>query len=149
MHAQENGLSGVPLGNEPNKTSISLWPLSLVRRVLLSHAWVAELLSECRSFLHRSSTLLKKRSVALVDLGPHVGRDASGHLVLCSRTRGRILDLRKFQKSRPWESLEGLDIFLAGWTAGAAWSDDNPHSCTPDRDTLACMRPHDLTRRWK
>jgi hypothetical protein len=128
---------------------------SVIRRLLSSREWVAELLREFCSFLYRSTILLRTRSVAVADLGPHAGRDASGRLVPCSRTRGRIQDVQKFRGCRSWVTLEHLEIYLIGWNAGAAWADRNPHACTLDRDipgkTLQppCMSAPVSARRWK
>lgn len=154
-HQRELASKDAPWDNALYRISTSCWPLSVIRRFLFSHEWGAELLHECRNFLHRSSTLLKLRTVALADLGPHAGRDSNGHLVLCSRTRGRIQDSRKLLECQPWATREDLVIFLIGWNAGAAWADRIPHTCTPDKDKpaelqqLPCMRPPDPKRRWR
>lgn len=150
-HRQEHVLADVPSDSGPRKISMWSWPLAAIQRVLFSREWVAELLCEFRNYLHRSSTLLRLRTVALADLGPHVGRDSNGRLIPCSRTHGRMQDLQKFHECRPWIAREDMEIFLIGWNAGAAWSESNPHNCTPSKGKsfAPCMRPYDPKRRWK
>jgi hypothetical protein len=118
--------------------------------------WVCELGREFRTFLHRSGTLIRLRKVPLCDLGPHFGEDSSGHLTICTRTRGRRWDTHRFQRLNSWSSLGDLEIFLAGWNAGARWCDESPHSCcctsrnaVGQVDQLPCMSaPFDVDSRF-
>jgi len=102
-----------------------------------------ELLSETRSFLSRIRLLLATHGVVVVDLGPHLGQDSGGHLVECTRTRGRRQDIHKFRsKTAGYRSTQiDLQIYVAGWTAGAKWADDTRHICTLGKGDpeLPCM----------
>lgn len=158
-HRQPRVPARVPLSNARKQNSIFRAPRSAIRSLLSRYEWAVELLLEFRNFLYRSSILLRLRTVALADLGPHAGRDSSGHLILCSRTRGRIQDLQKFRESRKWASREDFEIFLTGWNAGAAWSEHNEHLCCPQpgipgtgiavEPELPCMRPPSAEKRWR
>ena len=110
-------------------------------------AWVFELALEGHSFLSRTRLLLRLQTVPINCLGPDYGIDSAGRVVPCSRTRGRIADIRKFQRT-VYLSPADLDIYLAGWNAGAKWADGNEHSCTQDKDSglLTCMEPPHVTR---
>jgi hypothetical protein len=102
--------------------------------------WVFECGREFRCFLCRIGMLVKLRTVPLVDLGPQFGEDSNGRLIACSRTRGRSADIQSFQNTG-YRSPADLEIYLAGWNAGAIWADCNPHSCTVDKNVgqPSCM----------
>jgi len=109
--------------------------------------WVFELGYEGHSFLSRIRRLLHLRTVPINSLGPQYGVDATQHIVVCSRTRGRISDTRRFLQTG-YRSPSDLEIFLTGWNAGARWCEGNAHFCTSDKETglLACMEPPARTR---
>jgi hypothetical protein len=134
-------LSCAPSSSERPPSPNSRIPLRILRRLKV-RSWVYELLYESRSFVRCIRTLIKLRTVPLCDLGPEYGLDASGHLLICSRTRGRRQDIRSFQSS-DYRSPKDLENFLAGWYAGATWGDHTPHSCRPNTDNhqLPCMVP--------
>jgi hypothetical protein len=96
-----------------------------------------------RSFLHHTRILLWQGLIALAYMGPGVGYNEYRSLVDCTRTRGRIADTQAVWASNPRMSGEDLQMFLAGWSAGARWSDSHKHSCTPQNgESLApCMSP--------
>lgn len=112
-------------------------------------AWWHELLRETRTYLRRTRTLLKERTVLLVDLGFEVGADGDGHSIPCTRTRGRIRDTQYFVDAATDRTCTELSIFLRGWDAGAMWVADNPHSCIRDTNgKYPCMKPPRMER-WK
>jgi hypothetical protein len=110
-------------------------------------SWVYELPRELRSFAYRIGILVKRYEDlgCACTLGFQFGQDATGRLVTCSRTLGRRLDIHKFQSKGYPPSQVDLAIFLAGWNAGAKWSDDRPHFCTRRNDAgcLPCMEASD------
>lgn len=144
--AEYESLDGRVCSEPPQASTTQL--LSRVLRNLGCPTWVYEFQSEFWCFLLRSRNVWRQRKAPTVgvELGHHAGVDASGRLVPCTRTLGRRVDTHKFQNSG-YRSLADLAIFLEGWNAGAKWSDDNPHFCTPDKESglFACMPPE--TRR--
>jgi hypothetical protein len=134
-------ISCAPSSSERLPSSTATIPLRNLRRLKV-RSWVYELLYESRSFLQCIRTLIRLRTVPLCDLGPEYGVDASGHLVVCSRTRGRRQGIRNFQSS-DYRSPKDVENFLAGWNAGATWGDDTSHSCMSNTDNhqLPCMVP--------
>jgi len=129
-------------------------PVSMMQRLLRAglrsgalRPWFCEAGQEVYSCLCRIRLLLHLRTVPRNDLGLHFGVASSGHLVPCTRTHGRRLDTHKFLQTGCRSPVD-LEIFLAGWNAGAKWCDDNPHVCIPDRESglYACMEPPARTR---
>lgn len=138
----EAPLSGAPVDSEPRLRPM-IRILLRVGRMLGFRPWVYEVLLEVRSCVLRSRTLIKLRTIPLCDLGPQFGVDTTGHLVVCSRTRGRRTDIHRFQSTDCLRTRTDLEIYLAGWNAGAKWCDDNPHSYIPPKgaDRSPCMVP--------
>lgn len=120
--------------SEPPQVSMNRL-LSTIVRNLGCPTWVYEFQSEFYSFLVRSRNVWRLRKVKTIglELGHHAGLDASGRSVPCTRTLGRRVDIHKFQSSG-YRSPTDLAIFLEGWNAGAKWSDDNPHFCSPEKE---------------
>lgn len=136
----ESLLSDAHLGSE--HLSVSKSPLLEKVCVWLScPSWVCELAREIHSFLYRSRTLIRLRTVPLNSLGPQFGVDATGRVVTCTRTLGRRLDTHKFQSRYCHSSPADLEMFLAGWNAGARWCDEHSHQCVQRNgaDSLPCM----------
>ncbi len=73
--------------------------------------WVCELVLETRTYLHRIGTLIRLRTVLLLGLGPSFGEDATGRLVICTRTQGRRLGIHIFQNTHCHSSPADLDIY--------------------------------------
>lgn len=105
-------------------------------------AWAKEFLLDLRLFLRRSRSSLFRREVLFLDLGPELGRHREdGHLLECSRTRGRMLDMQRFRNLHPDSSLHERAILLEGWNMGSEWAYGNPHCCRKrpeDSGTAAC-----------
>ncbi len=120
-------------------------------------SWIYELIRETRSYLHRIGTLIRLRTVPRLHLGSAFGLDDSGRLATCTRTQGRRLGIHKFHKIDYSASLADLEVFLAGWNAGARWRDLYRHACyrpeVCDRDKgdsrLSCMSPLAVVRVWQ
>lgn len=123
-------------------------PASMIQRLLrvflrwgIVRPWFCEVGLELRSCFDRIATLWRLRTVPINSLGPQYGIDSSsGRLTLCTRTRGRRLDTHKFLQVGH-RSPADLEVYLAGWNAGAKWADGNQRSCTPDKQSglFACM----------
>jgi hypothetical protein len=130
-------------GSSRWRASISGIP-SRLRVFLARQAWGGECLRELRSFLRCSRTLLSLKTIPLVDLGPESGTDqVSGHLIECSHTRGRRIDMQRFHAEHPGATLSQTILYLEGWNRGAEWAASNPDSCRPHSDHLS-----HTTRRW-
>lgn len=135
------------LHSEPPKPMIRIL-LKVSWRLVGDRPWSYELGRELRSFCDRIGKILRLRTVPINSLGCHVGVGSDGRLVPCSRTRGRMLDTRKFLQQGEYRSRADEEIFLTGWNAGAKWADGNRHFCIPDKESgrLACMEPPARTR---
>jgi len=88
-------------------------------RVPLLYGWLWEL----GSCLHRICALNELRNVQTfgLDYGPlpmfeEVGTDT---LILCKRTLSCIEDIQRLTQTRPWASLQDLQLYLDGWKRGA------------------------------
>ena len=77
-------------------------------------------------------------------LGPWAEMDATGHLVVCKRTSGRIQGIRYVLATHPWASPEDQRLFLQGWEIGAEWvlhENGIPHTCSRDTAQQALGNP--------
>jgi|SRR5882724_4986411 len=141
LHNQEGCASGdAPSSNGcPAATS---WLSLAMGRLSFRFPLAYEFARLFRTFLHHSRILWWQGSIALADMGPDVGLDGNRSLVDCTRTHGRIADTRAIWSSNQWMSGEDLQLFLAGWNAGARWSDRHKHSCTTQKVNVllhACL----------
>jgi hypothetical protein len=122
-----------PSKSQSDREGIGLWNLP---------AWAKEFLLDLRLFLRRSRSSLFRREVLFLDLGPELGRHhEDGHLLECSRTRGRMSDMQRFRSLHPDLSLHERAILLEGWNMGSEWAYRNPHCCKKrpeDTGAVAC-----------
>ena len=136
----ESELRNALLGTEA--VPVSTPPLLVAVCLRLSCPWwVCEVAQEVHTFLSRIQTLVWLRTIPLLGLGPAMGQDAIGRLVICTRTCGRRLGIHSFQNTHCQSSLADQEIFLAGWMAAARWCDLYPHVCVSHNgaDLTPCM----------
>jgi hypothetical protein len=145
--AESDALDG-RLSSEHRQASMTQRLLRALLRSGVVRPWFCESMYEVRTCIARIGTLWRLRTVPINCLGPQFGIDSStGRLTLCTRTRGRRLDTHKFLQVGH-RSPADLEVYLAGWNAGAKWEGENGHFCTPDKESglFACMEPPARTR---
>jgi len=105
----------------------------IVRRIASRHYWLSQralliqLARESRNFRHRIVATIQARLFDRgVDLGPLCHKDVHGHYLRCSDTRARSDDTLRLYKERPWATILDAEMFLAGWTSGARFRQNNP-----------------------
>jgi hypothetical protein len=115
---------------------------SLIARIRRAIAWdcrwmlVRELLLELRSLLRRIRMIVFRGRVRVLDLGPEYGlHRETGHLVECSRTRGRRTCMRSIRAEAVRLSVEDRYLVLKGFELGSEWAYSNPHFCRPQGES--------------
>jgi hypothetical protein len=69
----------------------------------------------------------------MVELAPDWKEHPEGHLVPCTPTHARSLDIERFSTNHSWSTRIDYAVFLLGWDAGARWAADN--ICNEDTET--------------
>jgi hypothetical protein len=54
-------------------------------------------------------------------VGPGWERNATQHLVPCTRTQARSACISEMASKRPWATVVDLEILLEGWDMGEKW----------------------------
>jgi hypothetical protein len=127
-------LSGARSYSEhPQISTLKLY--SQCRQWKARQVWAAELLRELRIFLQNSRTLLRLKTVPMIDLGPESGKHRnSGDWIECTQTLGRTRDIAEFHAAHRDASLSQTILFLEGWNKGAEWASCNQDSCREHSD---------------
>jgi hypothetical protein len=99
------------------KTS-SLWDALSLSMFPYRFRLLYRLLVEFRSFYHRIRLLRLRNCISQPRMGREFLLDASGHLVLNTRTQAHTLDMQRIRERHPWLSPEDWNLFLIGWDAG-------------------------------
>jgi hypothetical protein len=77
-------------------------------------------LQEIRSCFERISLRYREQIILVTD--PQWERNATQHLVLCTRTQARSACISEMAAKHPWATVVDLTILLEGWDKGERWA---------------------------
>lgn len=89
---------------------------------LRKHPRLRMLLSECRSFFHRSYIVLTSKDTHRVPMGSAYLESLSGRVYENIRTDACIRDTERSSSNRPWATPLDWTAYRDSWEAGVEWA---------------------------
>jgi hypothetical protein len=89
---------------------------------LRNHPRLRMLLSECRSFLHRTYIVLTSKDTHRVPMGSAYLESPSGYLYQNIRTDACIRDIERISSNRLWATPLDWAAYRDSWEAGVEWA---------------------------